>query len=246
MRISPYFGLGFGVVCLSWGAVLIRLADAPPFVIAAYRLALAAGILLPLSYIRSDADFRHLPSHTWRWGMLSGVLLAVHFATWISSLAYTSVASSVVLVSTYPIFIGIASHRLLGERLSSGMLAGIMIAFIGGGVVGYGDFELGGDALFGDVLALLGALSGAGYFMIGRRLRRHLSLLTYITMVYTTAAVLLVGLAVGTGAPLTGYAWTTYAFFLALALGPQLLGHSSLNWALKYLSAAFVSVSTLG
>ena len=121
-----------------------------------------------------------------------------------------------------------------------------MIAFIGGGVVGYGDFELGGDALFGDVLALLGALSGAGYFMIGRRLRRHLSLLTYITMVYTTAAVLLVGLAVGTGAPLTGYAWTTYAFFLALALGPQLLGHSSLNWALKYLSAAFVSVSTLG
>lgn len=244
--LSPYLGLSFGIACMAGASILIRLADAPSFVIAAYRLAVAAGILLPFAYARARTELARLTWPFWRLGLLAGLLLAAHFATWISSLTYTSVASSVVLVSTSPIFVGLASRRLLGERLSFAMFAGILVAVIGGGVIGYGDFDSGGQALWGDVLALAGAMTGAGYFMIGRRLRPHLSLLAYITVVYGTAAVMLIGLAGAAGHAMTGYGWTTCLIFAALAVGPQLLGHSALNWALRYLSAAFVSVSTLG
>ncbi|SVB35814.1 uncharacterized protein METZ01_LOCUS188668 [marine metagenome] len=230
---------------MSWAAILIRLADAPPLVIAGYRLSMAAVILLPVAFMRSRKELNSLDGSTWGWAVLSGILLSIHFSGWISSLSYTSVASSVVIVTTYPIFVGIISHLFLREKVTTSMVTGILIAFSGGIVIGFGDFTTGGNALFGDGLALLGSISGAGYFLIGRRLRAHVSLLPYITMVYTTAAIVLVILAIGTGNDMSGYSWTTYATILLLAVGPQLLGHSSLNWALKYLSAVFVSISTL-
>lgn len=246
MRLSPYLGLAFGVACTAGAAILIRLTDAPSLVIAAYRLTMASVLLLPVALLRSGEERRRLTGRDWRWMAASGGLLAVHFASWISSLAYTSVASSVVLVTTYPLFVGLGAHWLMRERLSSGMLGGILVAVIGGGIIGYGDFSSGRDALFGDALAVVGAFSGGGYFMIGRHLRSRLSLMTYIAVVYSTAAVILAVIALGAGYPVTGYSRMTYMLLLALAVGPQLLGHSSLNWALKYLSAAFVSVSALG
>jgi drug/metabolite transporter (DMT)-like permease len=125
------------------------------------------------------------------------------------------------------------------------MFTGILVAVSGGVVIGYGDYTTGVDPLFGDLLAIAGAISAGGYFVIGRKLRGQVDLLPYITVVYSTAAVWLVGLALATGQPMSGYTPSTYLILIGLAVGPQLLGHSSLNWALKYLSAVLVSVVIL-
>ncbi len=176
----------------------------------------------------------------------AGLFLALHFASWITSLEYTSVASSVVLVTTHPIFVGLASHFLFNERLSPRMSMGIALSVLGGMVIGYGDFGLGQNELLGDLLATAGAVMAAGYFLIGRRLRSRLSLVAYISLVYSTAAATVVAFCALTGQEFVGYPQQTYLMFILLALVPQLIGHSSLNWALRYLSATFVSVSILG
>jgi len=178
--------------------------------------------------------------------LLSGLFLGLHFATWISSLEYTSVASSVVFVSTSPIFVGLASHFLLRERVSPKMFVGIAVAVLGGMIIGYGDFGLGVRELFGDLLAIAGAVAVSGYWLVGRKLRRQLSLLPYIFLVYATAAAFMIVLCLATGHSFSGYPRQTYLMFFLLAVVPQIIGHSSFNWALKYLPATFVVVSTLG
>lgn len=243
--LSLYAGLAFGIACMSCAAVLIRLADATPIAISAYRLSIAVLILIPFTLIRHGLFFLQWPVSTLLWAGLSGLLLAIHFAAWITSLAYTSVASSVMLVTTAPVFVGMLSHWGLKERLSRRMFAGIMTAVSGGAVIGYGDFTSGADPLFGDLLAIVGAVAVAGYFIIGRKLRGQIHLLPYVTLVYAAAALWLMGLALATGQPMSGYTTSTWIILIALAAGPQLLGHSSLNWALKYLSAAFVGVVVL-
>ncbi|HCQ03027.1 MAG TPA: EamA/RhaT family transporter [Candidatus Latescibacteria bacterium] len=240
-----YSCLAFGVACMSCAAILIRLAEATPFAISAYRVSIAAVILIPITSIKQGNDFLKWSTSVWLWSSLAGLLLAVHFATWITSLAYTSVASSVMLVTTAPVFVGMLSHWGLRERLSARMFTGILVAVSGGVVIGYGDYTTGVDPLFGDLLAIAGAISAGGYFVIGRKLRSQVDLLPYITVVYSTAAVWLVGLALATGQPMSGYTPSTYLILIGLAVGPQLLGHSSLNWALKYLSAVLVSVVIL-
>jgi len=226
--------------------VLIRLADAPSLVIAAYRLSLASLILAPLGLARAAPEFRALSHRDLVFAGLSGIFLAVHFAFWITSLSHTSVASSVVLVTINPIFVGIASHFLTGDRLTRETLIGIALAIAGAVIIGYGDWGIGWGAFWGDVLALLGALAVAGYYLIGRRLRRRVSLLAYASLAYVTAALVLLALAVANGDSLQGYSGQTYLMFILLALVPQLLGHTSLNWALRYVSATLVSIAVLG
>ncbi|MDP6054406.1 MAG: DMT family transporter [Candidatus Latescibacteria bacterium] len=249
MKIPPslprYSCLAFGVACMSCAAILIRLAEATPFAISAYRLSIAAVILIPITSIKQGNAFLKWSTSVWLWSSLAGLLLAVHFSTWITSLAYTSVASSVMLVTTAPLFVGMFSHWGLRERLSARMFTGILVAVSGGAVIGYGDYTTGVDPLLGDLLAIAGAISAGGYFVIGRKLRGQVDLLPYITVVYSTAAVWLVGLALATGQPMSGYTPSTILILIGLAVGPQLLGHSSLNWALKYLSAVLVSVVIL-
>jgi drug/metabolite transporter (DMT)-like permease len=230
---------------MSCAAILIRLAEATPFAISAYRLSIAAVILIPITSIKQGNAFLKWSTSVWLWSSLAGLLLAVHFSTWITSLAYTSVASSVMLVTTAPLFVGMFSHWGLRERLSARMFTGILVAVSGGAVIGYGDYTTGVDPLLGDLLAIAGAISAGGYFVIGRKLRGQVDLLPYITVVYSTAAVWLVGLALATGQPMSGYTPSTILILIGLAVGPQLLGHSSLNWALKYLSAVLVSVVIL-
>jgi drug/metabolite transporter (DMT)-like permease len=230
---------------MSCAAILIRLAEATPFAISAYRLSIAAVILIPITSIKQGNAFLKWSTSVWLWSSLAGLLLAVHFSTWITSLAYTSVASSVMLVTTAPLFVGMLSHWGLRERLSARMFTGILVAVSGGAVIGYGDYTTGVDPLLGDLLAIAGAISAGGYFVIGRKLRGQVDLLPYITVVYSTAAVWLVGLALATGQPMSGYTPSTILILIGLAVGPQLLGHSSLNWALKYLSAVLVSVVIL-
>ncbi|MBL7182870.1 MAG: DMT family transporter [Anaerolineae bacterium] len=244
--IKPYLGLAIGIVAVSFASIFIRLAEAPSLVIAASRLTIASLILAPAALIRAREELRTLTKGDLGLALLSGLFLGLHFATWISSLEYTSVASSVVFVSTSPMFVGLASHFLLKERVSRQMFAGIAVSVLGGMIVGYGDFGLGARELFGDFLALAGAVAVSVYLLVGRKLRRHLSLLSYIFLVYATAAAFLIVLCLAAGHTFSGYPRQTYLLFALLAAVPQIIGHSSYNWALKYLPATLVGVATLG
>jgi len=244
--IKPYLVISIGIVAVSFASIFIRLAEAPSLVIAASRLTIASLILAPAVLIKSKDELRDLTRQDLLLALLSGLFLGVHFATWISSLEYTSVASSVVFVSTSPMFVGLASHFLLKERVSRRMFAGIAVSVLGGIIIGYGDFGLGARGLFGDFLALVGAAAVSVYLLVGRKLRRHLSLLSYIFLVYATAAVFLIAVCLVAGHTFSGYPRQTYLMFVLLAAVPQIIGHSSYNWALKYLPATFVGVATLG
>jgi drug/metabolite transporter (DMT)-like permease len=180
------------------------------------------------------------------WAVVSGGFLTLNFAFWIASLEYTTVASSVVFVATNPIFAGVAGHILTDDRLSRLMFGGIVLAVLGGMIIGWTDVRLGGQALWGDTLAVLGAAMAGGYFLAGRRLRPKVSLLAYVTVVYSLAAAGALVLSALTGQSLAGYSTQTYVWLILLAVGPQVIGHSSFNWALRHISAAAVGVTTLG
>jgi drug/metabolite transporter (DMT)-like permease len=246
--LRPYLGLGLGVATVSTAATLIRLAqaDVHSLVVAAWRLTLATLILAPVALGKYRHELRTLTAGEWRSALLSGLLLAIHFGTWITSLALTTVAASVVLVWTNPIFVGLASHLFLGERLTRGMTLALVIAIVGSVIIGVGDLGKGTHRLLGDLLAVMGAIAGAGYFLIGRRLRRHLSLMAYVFPVYGTAALILMTVMLVANLGPAPQQPQTWFWLVLMAVGPQILGHSSLNWALRYLSATFVSLATLG
>jgi len=240
--LYPRFALG--ILAVSFGAIFARLAgEASPFAIAAWRLTLAALVLAPFALFRSE---RSLDRESFLWSLLSGAALSVHFVLWIWSLDYTTVASSVLFVSTHPIFVGFGSILFLRERLSRRLLAGIVLAVAGGALIGFGDVQIGGSALRGDLLALGGGLMAAVYFLIGRRVRRKVSLPEYVAVTYGTAAALVLLLCLVTRTPVLGYAPSTYGYLVLLAVVPQLIGHSTINWALKRLSASRVSIFVLG
>lgn len=251
----------FGILAVSTSSIFIRYAqrDAPSLVIAAYRLTLAALILTPYALHRHRTELRSLTRAERALGLWSGAFLALHFATWITSLQYTTVLSSLVIVQTSPIWVALASPLILKEALTPRAVWGLALAVAGGLVVSFGDqcgFSaagwtcadgFGGDRTgLGNFLALAGAWGSAGYLIIGRRLRARLSLVAYIYVVYSSAAVFLVLTMMAFGQNPAGYAPPTYLWMLLLAIVPQLLGHSSFNWALGYLPAAFVAVALLG
>ncbi|MCS6937440.1 MAG: DMT family transporter [Candidatus Bipolaricaulota bacterium] len=240
--------LGFAIVVISCAAIWIRWAqaEAPALSIAAYRLGIATLILTPIALTRRQQELRALSQTDLRYALVGGVCLALHFVFWISSLEFTSVASSVVLVTTNPIFVALGSRFLLHEPMPRALVLGILISVGGGVLVGYGDLLAGPNVLLGDGLALLGAMMASAYFLIGRRLRAHTDLLTYIFLVYGAAAIVLVTIALLGRQPLLGFSPPTYLWLLLLALGPQLIGHTSLNWALRFLPAGSVAVVVLG
>ena len=259
--VSPFVVLVLGIFAVSTSAIMIRLAqrEANSIVVAAYRLTFASLILLPFAWGKRE-ELRRLSRGQSGLILLSGAFLAVHFAAWISSLAFTTVASSVVLVTTTPLWVGLLSPLVLRERLDARIWIGLLTALVGGILVGGSEacrFDAGvltcpdlegffqGRAFLGNMLALVGAFMAAGYMLVGRRLRPTLSLVSYISTVYGTAALLLAIMALFSGEKLTGFSAPTYLWFLGLALVPQLLGHTSYNYALGYLPAAFVSVAVL-
>ncbi len=241
-----YAVLALGVISVSFAAIFIRLAEAPPLVIAAYRLCLASLVVAPTAWIRSRQELRGLSRQDVLLAMLSGAFLALHFGLWIASLSYTSVASSVVLVTANPIFVAIASYLLFRERLGRQGILGIVVCLVGAVLIGYGNWRLGPQPLLGGVLALLGALAVAGYLLIGRRLRQNIGILSYTALTYSSAAVLLLVAALAFGHSLFGYSSTTYLMLVLLAVVPQLIGHTSLNWSLRFVSATLVTIAVLG
>ena len=240
------------VICVSFAAILIRLADAPPLTIASYRLSIAALVMLSWaawSRIRSSrvstkqvSGGSSLNKRDIALILFSSVCLALHFAFWTASLDYTSVANSVVLVTTTPFMVALASRVLFGEPIYLYAMLGISVGIIGGLVLAAGDAGKPGQ-LMGDMLAFLGAVSVVGYLMAGRRLRRRISASTYNVWVYSGTALILVIAASLSGAPFTGFTQDTYVALLLLALVPQLIGHSLLNWSLAYATATVVAIS---
>ncbi len=246
--LPPLVGIAIGLVAVSTASILIRFAqkEAPSLTIAVYRLSLASLLLAPLALTRHRQEIIGLQTADVGLVMLSGLLLGAHFAAWISSLAYTSVTASVVLVSTSPLFVALFSALWLRESVPRQTWAGVGLTSLGSMIIGAGDAGAGRLPLLGDGLALVGALTVAGYLAIGRKLRPKLSLISYVFMVYSVAALGLLVTVVLTRQPLTGFPPQTYLFLLALALVPQLIGHSSFNWALRFLPATFVAVTVLG
>jgi drug/metabolite transporter (DMT)-like permease len=243
---NPYFALIIGVFAVSTGAIFVRLADAPALVIAAYRLGLASLILAPIACFKAGREIAALSGKDLKLAVLSGFFLAIHFATWISSLNYTSVANSVVLVNTNPLWVGLLTPFIAKERVKRATVISIMISVVGGIIIGYGDFATGGKALLGDALALIGSICAAIYLLLGRNLRRKLSLLSYIFICYGSAAVILWIMVLCLGLPLAGFSQTTFYALWGMALVSQLTGHTSYNWALKWFSAGLIAVSLLG
>jgi drug/metabolite transporter (DMT)-like permease len=247
--VRPYLVLALGILAVSSSSFLILFARAegmPAMAIAAIRLALAALALLPVALARTRREWATLAPRDLALAILAGIFLALHFAFWISSLDHTSVMSSIVFVSTNPLFVGLASVVFLRETLARGTVFGIGAAAAGSILVGVTDLQnAGSGSLIGNALALAGAVTVSGYLLIGRRLRARLSLLAYIGVVYSIAAMVLLLMAWMMGVGLFAYSLKAYLFAVLLAAGPQLIGHSSYNWALKYLSATFITVTIL-
>ncbi len=244
--VPPLLMLSLGVVAISFGAIFARLADAPALVTAAYRVGLASILLAPAACWRSRTEFAGLNRRDVALASLAGFFLALHFATWITSLDYTSVANSVVLVNTNPIWVGLLSPLLTKERLGRRTAGCILLSVIGAFIIGWGDLATGGAALFGDALALAGSVCAAFYLLIGRNLRARVSLLGYILLCYGSAAVFLWLAVLGLGFEFTGFSATTWAAFGGMAVFSQIVGHSSYNWALKWLRTSTVAISLLG
>lgn len=243
--------LAIGIIVISSASILIRWAQAegaPSLVIAVYRLTTATCVLsVPMIFQRGWRDYAKLSRGTIALLVLSGVLLGLHFATWITSLAHVSVMSSVVLVCTTPIWIGLASPMLLGERIPRLMWVSLAIAMAGATIIGLAGWEgTQTRTLEGSLLALAGAVFGAGYLTIGRRVRAAVSLVPYLWLVYGTAALFLLTWSLADGLPLIGYTLPAMLCMVGLGIGPQLIGHSSANYAIRRLSAMFVSIAILG
>jgi drug/metabolite transporter (DMT)-like permease len=261
VRIALPFALVTAILAVSTSSVMIRFAqaEAPSSVIAALRLTCAALLLAPVAWMHHRAELLRLTRHQVLLAVISGSFLAVHFATWISSLEYTSVASSIVFVSTGPLWVALLSPILLNERMPSAAVFGLMIAILGGTIIGLADAcawdntlicpELGqlmqGRTMWGNLLALIGAWTVSGYLIIGRKLRATISLIPYISLVYGISAIVLLVIMIAAGQTPVGYPLQTYGWIFLLAAFPQLIGHSTYNWVLRYLPATLVAILTL-
>ena len=244
--------LVLGVCAVSTAAPLIREADAPAMVIAASRLGIASLLLLGVEALQRARGVQAVPAaddarRRLALTLLAGVFMALHFGFWVASVKQTSIVTTVVLVTTQPLFVALLAGVLRGEHAHRDTWLGIALAAAGAAVMVSADAGSGSDTLLGDLYAVLGAVFASGYILTGRLLMSAgLAWRPYVTRAYTVAAVLLIGAALVTGESFGGYSTGTYGIFVALALVPQLIGHTSINRSLGYLPAATVAVAVLG
>jgi drug/metabolite transporter (DMT)-like permease len=243
--IPPAAALVVAVLAISWAGPLVRFTTAPALAVATWRLLISVAFIAAVLLVRRTPPPR-LSRADWLFAAAAGVFLALHFWSWIASLSLTTVSSSVVLVSAQPVFVALLSGALLGEKASPGQWGGIAVAVAGAAVIAWGDFALGPDALLGDALALAGAVFVSIYYVIGRRLRAKVDLWWYIFIIYGIAgAVLTTATILAPGADLTGYRQQDWLVFLALAAGPMMLGHTAVNYALRYVRAYIANLAIL-
>ena len=235
-------GVGLAVVAISFAAILIRLADAPAVAVAFWRNFFGTLFLLPFAVLRRQ----QFPKGRIRVGaILAGCALAAHFGLWITSLDFTSVASSVVLVCTQPVFVALFAWLFLKEKISRTAATGIFIAVVGTFLIGT-DYTFGQHALLGNMLALAGAVAIAIYVLLGRWIRTEgTTILPYAVVVYGTASVVLALVCFSTGAQMFGYSAQTWLCLILITLGPQIMGHTVFNWALRFVKAPILSGTIL-
>ena len=257
--MSPLLVLIGAVLATTYAGPIVRFAAAPALAIAFWRLTLVlpvTGLLAwgngrgerfgPVNREPMPRRIEPLPSPVALLIGLAGFLLACHFWFWIASLRFTTVASSVVLVSLKPVFAWAIAAVWLREHPTRAEAWGILLAVLGASLIGVGDARLSLGALGGDALAVLGALTGAGYYVIGRRVRQSVGIWRYATSVYAVAAAGLLLLALVRSTPLVGFAGRDWIVFGALAAGPMLMGHTGMNYALRHFRATTVNVAALG
>ncbi|WP_243290507.1 DMT family transporter [Bacillus sp. FJAT-47783] len=241
----PYIALAIGVTAVSTSAVLVKLSTAPAGVIAFYRLFFSALLIMPFFLWKCLPEIKTFSRKEWVYSIIAGVFLALHFILWFESLEYTSVASSVVLVTLQPIFSFIGTYLFFKENISIHAILSAIIAIVGSVVISWGDFKVSGMALFGDFLALAACAMITAYLLFGQRVRKTHSLTAYTFIVYSISTVTLFFYCLSIGDPLGGYPTSDWVYFLLLAIIPTLLGHSLFNWSVKWISTNVISISIL-
>jgi drug/metabolite transporter (DMT)-like permease len=240
--------LFLGVLALSTSAIFVKLSSAPAPVTAFYRMFFSTMLLLPVIFFQKTVyiEIRKLTGKQWSLVILSGATLAVHYILWFESLQYTSIASSTVLVTLQPLFAFIGGYLLYGEKLKGLAVGGGILSIAGSIIIGWGDFQTGEEALFGDMLALLGAAAITAFFLTGQYVRKSLSLIPYALLAYAASSIFLLGYSYILKYPLTGYSSSDWLWFFCLALVPTLLGQTIFNWLIKWVNTSTISMSILG
>lgn len=241
-----------GILSVSFAAIFIRFCnDVPPVTIAAYRLIIASTILIIISFFKKT-NLKSFNKKELIISILSGVFLSLHLLFWIISLKMTSITSSVVLVTTNPIFVAILSYFLFKEKQSKELLIGITLSVIGSIILGIGDGGISSfgilnkNALIGDIYAIMGAIMASGYLITGSIIRKKVDTFNYILIVYPIAALILILFLITGDYKLSGFKTSSWIFIFLLGSVSQLIGHTSFNWALKHLKTSMVAISILG
>ena len=248
--VSPMLALAGAVVAMSTASILIRWSSAPSTVVAFYRVLFTLALVLPFALGQRRVEFGRLSSRDLLSATLAGVALGIHFGAWFESLEWTSVAASVTLVQTQPVFVAIGAYLLLDERIDRRILGGLVLTVCGAAAMTLADpgatVAVEGDARLGNALALLGAVAAGAYVLAGRSIRQRVSVFPYVTVVYASCAVTLLAVVGVQDAALLGYPPREWALFFALAVGPGLLGHTVVNWALEHVRSTVVGITMLG
>jgi drug/metabolite transporter (DMT)-like permease len=215
-----------------------------------YRVLFMTALVAPVALGRQRSAFRRLSRRDLVVALVTGAALAVHFFSWFASIERTSVAASVTLVQSQPLFVALGAFFLLGEAIDRWTVAGIVVAVGGAAAMSFAEpgatVPIAGEAMVGNALAVLGAVMMAGYVLVGRSLRQRIPLFPYVTVVYAAAAAVLLGIVAVRSAPLVGYPPREYLLFAGMAVGPGLFGHTVVNWALEHVESSLVSVTLLG
>lgn len=251
MDKKPYIALFISIVSVSFAAILIKLSSAEPLSIAFYRLLFTVILILPfvVFFKKTREEIRKIPIKTLFIMIGIGFILAAHFAFWITSLKYTSVASSVILVTAHPILVGPVSHFFFKEKLSKINAIGIIASVVGVTILVMGNRQLGSqtiDTIEGNILAILGGVMAGLYILGGRKIRKTVSVASYAFVVYSISALVLLVLCIVFKSELLDISVTDFQIFIAMAIIAGLLGHTLYNWSLKHVRASLASVALLG
>lgn len=243
--INPYIPIMIGVVSVALSAIFVKMATADAGVIAFYRMLFSVLLMLPIFLLKYRGEVLVLSKRDWIFSAFAGVFLAFHFIFWFESLNYTSVASSTVLVTLQPIFAFAGTYFFFKEKLAFKTILSAAIAILGSVIISWGDFQLSGTALFGDILALIGCALITAYLLFGQDVRKRLTLITYTFIVYSISTVTLFFYVLIQGESFGPHPGADWFWFVMLALIPNLLGHTLFNWSLKWVSTNVLSIAIL-
>ena len=244
-KMMPYIAIAVGVISVSLSAIFVKLSSAESAVIAFYRMLFSVLIMSPVFLLKYKNELKLLQKRDWFFSIVAGVFLAFHFILWFESLNYTSVASSTVLVTMQPIFAFIGTYVFFKEKVAFQSIVAVIVAIGGSLLISWGDFRISGDALYGDVLALIACVFITGYLLFGQDVRKRLSLITYTMVVYSVSTITLFFYVLFMGQSFGPYESTDWFWFVMLAVVPNLLGHTLFNWSLKWVSTNAISIAIL-